>query len=534
MKAKNNTYVILFITLTILATIGLQVYWNIKNYKENKARLINEVQIALDNSIEYYYVEDVKNDFVAYVNNNKSVKSEDFFKSLENDTLFKKQLHKATKKHIRKDSIKTSTIIQYKVTSNDKKNTINQKATLDSIRKQIALFDQSDSISTKNEIHLSTPKISIDRVSPEKITSLTVFTGKKAVDSISKIKDLANRIIISMVRDSIDFKKLNAHLKKELSRKNINILYAFRHYKSGKLFDKFELQKNAELPLKTLSKSTYLPSGQKLELAFSNPMLTILKRSMTEIILSLLLSLSIISCLLYLLRTINKQKKIDEIKNDLISNITHEFKTPITTISTAIEGIKSFNAENDVEKTNRYLAISGNQLKKLEVMVERLLETASLDTDQLTLQKEKTDLLPIVTNCIEKQQINVPEKSFVFETNSQEAITNIDSFHIENALSNLIDNAAKYGGNQIKVRVTSDNKNFSIFIEDNGNGIEKNLREKIFEKFYRIPKGNIHDVKGFGIGLYYSKKIIEKHGGSIELVSNTAPTTFKITLPNEQ
>ena len=97
----------------------------------------------------------------------------------------------------------------------------------------------------------------------------------------------------------------------------------------------------------------------------------------------------------------------------------------------------------------------------------------------------------------------------------------------------MIDNAAKYGGNHIKVRLTSDRKNISILIEDNGIGIDKSLREKIFEKFYRIPKGNIHDVKGFGIGLYYSKKIIEKHGGSVELLSNAAPTIFKITLPNE-
>ncbi|MDN3678043.1 HAMP domain-containing sensor histidine kinase [Flavobacterium paronense] len=533
MKRKNNAYLILFITLTIVATIGLQVYWNIKNYKENKARLINEVQIALDNSIEYYYVEDVKNDFVAYVNNNKSIKSDDFFKSLEKDSIFKKQFNKTKKKCIQKDSIKTSTIIQYKVSSTDKKSSFNQKASLDSIRKQIALFNKTDTLHTKSKIHIATPKVSLSKINPEKITSLTVFTGKKAVDSISKIKDLANRIIISMVRDSIDFKKLNAHLKKELTRKNINILYAFNQYKSDSLFDTFGLQKKAELPLKTISKSTYLPSGQKLELAFSNPMLTIVKRSMTEILLSLLLSLSIISCLLYLLRTINRQKKIDEIKNDLISNITHEFKTPITTISTAIEGIKSFNAENDVEKTNRYLAISGNQLKKLEVMVERLLETASLETDQLMLKKEKTDLLPILTSCIEKQQINVPEKTILFESDYPEVFVAIDSFHIENAISNLIDNAVKYGGNHIKVRLTSDKKSISILIEDNGIGIDKSLREKIFEKFYRIPKGNIHDVKGFGIGLYYSKKIIEKHGGSIELLSNAAPTIFKITLPNE-
>jgi signal transduction histidine kinase len=284
--------------------------------------------------------------------------------------------------------------------------------------------------------------------------------------------------------------------------------------------------------LKTISKSTYLIKPRKLELSFSNPMLTILQRSLSEIMLSFLLSISVIFCLLYLLRTINKQKKIDEIKNDLISNITHEFKTPITTIATAIEGIKNFNSVNDIEKTNRYLTISGNQLKKLEMMVERLLETASLETDQLSIKKEKTDLLPILNNCIEKHQLNHSEKTIELQTDFTELFVFIDSFHIENAISNLLDNAVKYGGNKIKITLNSDKKATSILIEDNGIGIDKNLKEMIFEKFYRVPKGNIHDVKGFGIGLYYSKKIIEKHGGTIELTSNSNPTQFKITLFN--
>lgn len=513
MKSKNYKYILLFISLTILATIGLQLYWNVKNYRENKMRLINDVQIALDNSVENYYVEDVKNDFVAFVNNNKSVQTTDFIESVQMDTLFKK--HKAfnhLKKNKVKDCVKTSTFIEYKVNSTSKINSSDKKMELDSIKNQFN---------------------SLSKINPKSIASLTVFTGKKSVDSISKIKDLTNRIVISMIRDSINFKKLNAQLKKELGRKNISILYAFEHFKSDSLFEKFEPFKNAELSLKTTSKSTYLPAGQNLELAFSNPMVLILKRSMTEIILSFLLSISIIFCLLYLLQTISKQKKIDEIKNDLISNITHEFKTPITTIATAIEGIKSFNAKNDAEKTNRYLNISSNQLQKLELMVERLLETASLDTNQLSIKKEKTDVFPIVNHCIEKHQFNNPEKKIVLQTNFSELIVTIDSFHIENALSNLIDNAVKYGGKTITISLYSDHKNTSIFVEDDGIGIDKSLKERIFEKFYRIPKGNIHDVKGFGIGLFYSKKIIEKHGGSLELVSNSNPTLFKITLTNE-
>ncbi|MBC8643730.1 hypothetical protein H9W95_05805 [Flavobacterium lindanitolerans] len=183
------------------------------------------------------------------------------------------------------------------------------------------------------------------------------------MDSISKIQNFTNKILISLTRDSIEFEKISKTLDKELARKDISIQYGMQLLKMDTVFQNYHLNKNSHLPLSTTSNSTFLPPNQKMKLLFSNPVIVILKRSMVEIILSFLLSLSIIGCLFYLLKTINKQKKVDEIKNDLISNITHEFKTPITTVATAIEGIRNFNAVNDTEKTNRYLDISNQQLK---------------------------------------------------------------------------------------------------------------------------------------------------------------------------
>jgi two-component system phosphate regulon sensor histidine kinase PhoR len=284
-----------------------------------------------------------------------------------------------------------------------------------------------------------------------------------------------------------------------------------------------------KLPLSTFSKSIYLPINEKLKISFSDPTVLLLKRSMIEIILSLLLSLSIVGSLFYLLRIINRQKRIDEIKNDLISNITHEFKTPITTISSAIEGIKNFNSVNDPKKTNRYLDIASQQLEKLANMVEKLLETASLESDNLKLSKEPLNIVQLLKTNVEKHLLNTSNKTIDFISNQKELILDVDAFHFENAISNLIDNALKYGGNQIEVCLKLDKKMIEITVQDNGIEIDKNQHEKIFEKFYRIPKGNIHDVKGFGIGLYYSKKIIEKHQGTLELIVNSK-NIFKITL----
>ena len=219
-----------------------------------------------------------------------------------------------------------------------------------------------------------------------------------------------------------------------------------------------------------------------------------------------------------------------EIKNDLISNITHEFKTPIATVSTAIEGIKNFNSANDPSKTEKYLDISNQQLQKLHQMVEKLLETATLDNDKLLLNKETADLVQLITQLVGKYRIITPEKELLFSTNVSELDFEIDLFHFENAIANLIDNAIKYGGDQIEVNINAVLDGIEISIADNGIPIDSAQREKIFEKFYRVPTGNRHDVKGFGIGLFYSKKIINKHHGELELVPNKNHTIFKVTL----
>lgn len=506
MKTKNYKYILIFITLTVLATIGLQIFWNIKNYKENKSQLINEVQTAFDNSIDYYYVEDSKNDFLAIIGNDNTVSKDDFFENLKLDTVFNKNDTLSQKKNREATTIALESI-EYTPEPDDK------------IDKNVTKKISNSKFQLKKEF----PKNTTD------ISSITILKGKKASDSISNIKSLVNKIIISMVKDSIEFTKLSKNLNKELLRKNIEINYRLQHYKADTIFASFPKAPNTQLQLAAFSSTTYLPKGQKLQISFSDPTILILKRSLTEIILSLLLSLSIIFCLLYLLRTINKQKKIDLIKNDLISNITHEFKTPITTISTAIEGIKNFNALDDKEKTNRYLEISGQQLKKLEIMVEKLLETASLDSNKLNLNKETIDIIPILKALIERHQMT-SEKILNFIPLQIEIICSVDAFHFENVVSNLIDNAIKYGGDSISIEIKQTKNQMILAVKDNGIGIDKTQKEKIFDQFYRIPQGNIHDVKGFGIGLFYAKKIIEKHGGILELIPNSTETIFQITL----
>jgi len=237
--------------------------------------------------------------------------------------------------------------------------------------------------------------------------------------------------------------------------------------------------------------------------------------------------------LLYLYKIITEQKQLAEIKNDLISNITHEFKTPIATISTAMEGILNFNQANDPEKTVKYLDISKGQLKKLNGMVEKLLETASLDSNEIDISEDEVEVVTFTKQIFDKFHLIKGDKTLSFETAMSEEWVKMDEFHMENSLGNLVDNAIKYGGDDLKVRLSANHESIFWEVIDNGGKINKLDRVRIFDKFYRVPTGNVHDVKGFGIGLYYTKTLVEKHDGSVDLKVTPNSTNFSIQLPKK-
>jgi len=483
MKQKQYTSLLYLICITVVITIAIQVYWNIRNFNGNKRRLMNEVQISLDNSVEVYFSDLTKNDIVAFTNNFK-------------DTLGTKKVLA----HIARDSSFT----RFR-------------------RKSLRVTDSSSS--WVNIIDSGTSKWK-----PHQIKAMSVFNRLKRVDSTIGLANLTSKIIFAITKDTINFEKLDALLQQELARKDIAIDYSLEHVDRDSTIRTFKKNSIQPLTLSTFSKSTYLPRKERLKLSFSNPTTTILKYSLTGILLSFLLATCIIACLFYLLHTIKKQKQLAEIKNDLISNITHEFKTPIATVATAIEGIKNFNATNDQAKTEKYLNISNQQLQKLHQMVEKLLETATLDNDKLLINKEPIDIVHLLHQLVEKNRMIAVGKELLFSTNVSELQKSVDLFHFENALANLIDNAIKYGGEKIEVNINSLMNGVEISVADNGNSIEPSQGEKIFEKFYRIPTGNRHDIKGFGIGLFYTKKIIEKHGGLLQLIPTKGNTLFKISL----
>ena len=535
MKAKRFNWILYLISATILVTIVVQLYWNYRNYQQNKQHIINEIQLSLDNAVETYFANLSKQNFLTIANlenPTEAVEKEqkNIFKRIFNNSSETKD---TSKSYIQSIDIKTddetefqqmkskfadSAIAQVEHELVEKLKAANKQAP-----KKIIGFTQLSSDEKTG--------VTIMKDSP-KIKNVQIFTGKKAADSIKLIKGLQT-IFISVMNDSIKYKELDSLLHNELSKKKINITYGFVHYKNDTIFNEHNIVNHSALTNKSTSKSTFFTDGQRMELFYSNPIAETLRRSYTGILLSLILSLGVIASLFYLLKIINQQKQLAEIKNDLISNITHEFKTPIATLSAAIEAMTNFNTANDRQKTRTYLDISSLQLKNLNAMVEKLLETATLDSEKLLLHKEETDIVCLVEKLVDKYKLIAQKKNLQFSSNSKNLNLKIDTFHLENAISNLIDNAIKYGGNNIDIILRNGLTTVEITMKDNGNGIDKSQHDKIFDKFYRIPKGNVHDIKGFGIGLYYTRKIIEKHGGTIRLQSNPGNTIFEIRLPNE-
>lgn len=371
-------------------------------------------------------------------------------------------------------------------------------------------------------------------------------------DSLEQIKGFAQKIILSLSKKELELDSLKTFLSEELERRKMDVDHLLVLYRNrigpievnvqadGNKIVKFEEKRDTlysqasfeeeDFPLKVLSNSTFLSKDQKLALKFENASLTILKRGGIDLFVSLLISLIVIGAMLYLYRIISQQKELAEIKNDLISNITHEFKTPIATISTAMEGISNFNQANDLEKTNKYLGISKDQLKKLNGMVEKLLETASLDSNDLEIAREEVEVVSFTRQIYEKFKVISGEKTLSLETDLEEFWSSFDPFHMENAIANLLDNALKYGGENVQLRLRKTASELIWEVEDNGGQIQKQEQERIFDKFYRIPTGNVHNVKGFGIGLYYTKTLIEKHGGNIQLEVKKGSTVFTIRL----
>ena len=261
----------------------------------------------------------------------------------------------------------------------------------------------------------------------------------------------------------------------------------------------------------------------------------ILLKMSFSLVASLLLIVITLFSYGFMLKTIFNQKKLSIIKNDFISNMTHEFKTPIATVSAAIEALQRFNVLEDRKRTENYLQIAAHELNHLSKMVNKILQLAIHKKGKLQFTYESINPVRLLKTIVDQNNMRFNEDALIcFNDNGVTEKLYADRTHLTNAMQNLIDNAIKYSKNpaEVDLSITEQNGRIFISVKDNGPGIPNQYQDKIFEKFYRIPLGNVHNVKGFGLGLSYVKQVTEQHGGTISVESDGKKgTQFVIQLP---
>ncbi|OIV40019.1 sensor histidine kinase [Flavobacterium johnsoniae] len=256
----------------------------------------------------------------------------------------------------------------------------------------------------------------------------------------------------------------------------------------------------------------------------------ILRRMAFVLVLSLLSILTLITLFVIALKALIKQKKVSDVKTDFINNITHELKTPLATLSISTKILEQKNIRDNDENFNTIVNTISRQNNRLQSLIDQVMAN-SLAENEIELQKEKIETEDFLQTIVNDFKITYPKIDIKTHFQTQKTTLVLDKFHLTTALLNVLENAVKYGSNKIIIKTKQIENQFSISIEDNGIGISKNNQSLLFEKFYRVEQGNLHNTKGLGLGLYYVDQIIKAHQGSVNVISDLGKgTEFTILL----
>lgn len=372
------------------------------------------------------------------------------------------------------------------------------------------------------------------------VTHQLLSINKDESDLYNPVKQISSNYYITLINDTVNPYLLETLLKNEFVERSIKIDFEYVIYDcftDSIVFGNYVSLDNQEQD-QLQSKSYNIQwdrDGHYFGVYFPSKQSYIINE-MGIWLFSSSIILIIIIFFAYTISVILKQKRLSEIKNDFINNITHEFKTPISTISLSAEVLLGKNIVNEPERLANYANIIKEENNRLKNQVDKVLQLATLDKDKLKLENEKIDLHELITSSVKSFGLIVKERNGVINCNLKAEKHTFfgDRIHITNTLHNLIDNAIKYTPENPLIIISTNYHNgfIEISVQDNGIGIAKEGHKYIFEKFYRVPTHNVHDVKGFGLGLNYVKTIVEAYSGTVKLISKeNEGSTFVIKLP---
>jgi two-component system phosphate regulon sensor histidine kinase PhoR len=398
----------------------------------------------------------------------------------------------------------------------------------------------------------------------EEIISTINILKEKMRDSLKKRPPLKGGMIISMGKNTFTYRLDSTgktpdglpdpkrdyffrmlygvdSLQDSIKVKEITAAYSLA-LKAGKLEVPFTVERLDS------TKNEPGPGDNEITIGFSHPVTYRLALGKTfsylikQIAMPILFSIVLIGITIFsfvlLYRNLLRQHRLAALKNEFISNITHELKTPIATVGVAIEALKNFNAIHDPQRTKEYLDISSNELQRLSLLVDKVLKLSMFEKKEIDLRYETFNLKEVVDEVVTSMRLQLEKyQAKVSITNDGDLNLAGDRLHLLSVVFNLLDNALKYskGEPTIQVDLKEKDNHVVLSITDNGIGIAPEYKDKMFEKFFRVPTGDTHNAKGYGLGLSYVAHVIKKHKGTISVESQPgAGSKFVITLPKQQ
>ncbi|MFD0752113.1 sensor histidine kinase [Mucilaginibacter calamicampi] len=498
---KNIRYVIFGCAIALTLVLLLQFYWITKYYKVNQNDFEKEVNLAFEDALKKEF--SLRCDTIQALIEQRLMDTTEFKISSEYSNRHQRLMYTISNAHNLKDKFISSSF-------------------------------------SFNGI--STPLLPGDTVLKRMIARK--FAYNMRTEDLEnhmvyyRTQNLGNFVDSSVKKYDFDTSRLRPVLNRYLAERNIRVPYKFYFRRQDSTLNRgFNSKQTTAYPIITKAYPTYTqkPGQQYVRAMFTNPFSYVVSRMGLIFAASLIIIGVVAFSLIGLMRMLIKEKRLSAIKNDFISNITHEFKTPIATASAAIEALTNFDVLKDADKTQRYLSHSKNELAKLSLLVDKVLSSSLYDSKQFDIKPENIDADDAIQKIME-QFAAQPGKTVSWTYNNNAGTSNIqaDKLYFEHAINNVIDNAVKYAGNDVTINIQTHLKNnfWLLTITDNGIGIEANNLPLVFEKFYRVPSGNKHLVKGHGLGLSYVKNIIERHGGWCSIASMPGKgTTLTLAWP---
>lgn len=341
--------------------------------------------------------------------------------------------------------------------------------------------------------------------------------------------------VLRLDSDTLKVDSIEAYYKQALAKVGIAApfqVHTFRHGPDDRIDKPFFGQKSARFT----SDAVRLNPMTRYAVSFTGIEGLLLKEITPQILFSIFLTVLTVASFYIMYKNQRAQQRLMQIKNDFISNVTHELKTPVATVSVALEALKNFHALDNPQRTTEYLEIAQSELNRLTLMTDKILKTAVYEDRGVELKTEMIDLDALVQQVLSSMKLVFEKRKtqLTYQKEGTDFTYEGSLAHLTNVLYNLIDNALKYTGDGalINISLANRSKKLVLSVRDNGIGISPEYHKKIFEKFFRVPAGDVHNIKGYGLGLSYVAHVIKSHGGEIAVESAPGKgSCFVITLP---